>query len=92
MPRIVFGYANAKEAGSLIVLYDDDGRKRAEVSIANGGESVLALFDEPGQKRVAASTRNATAGLYLLDTKDQVRLGFGIDGTAITNPRRKTSK
>jgi hypothetical protein len=60
--------------------------------IANAGESVLALFDESGRKRVAASTGKETVGLYLFDTKDQVRLGSGIDGTTITNPTQKTGK
>ncbi len=90
LPRAVIGYANPKEAGSLIVLYDDAGRKRAEVSIPNEGESVLALFDESGRKRIAASTSKETASLYLWDTQDHVR--FGIDGTTVTNTTPKTSK
>jgi hypothetical protein len=85
LPRAVIGYASAKEAGSLIVLYDDAGKMRAQVSIPNEGECVLALFDESGRKRVAASTSKETAGLSLWDTKDRLRIGFGIDGTTVTN-------
>ncbi len=92
LPRAVVGYADAKEAGSLVVLYDDAGRKRAEVSIPNEGESVLALFDESGRKRIAASTSKETAGLSLWDTQDHLRIGFAIDGTSVTNTAAKAGK
>ena len=87
LPRVVIGYANPKEAGSLIVLYDDAGKMRAEVSIPNEGESVLTLFDESGRKRVAASTSKEAAGLSLWDTKEQIA-----SDSASTEPRSRTPR